>query len=229
MTDHPTPQPRQGTSTWLWIGAALVVIAGTALGMLASAKLFNQPDRVATPLELRAGTWVPNGRTIPDFELTDQDGEPLTRNDINGNWTFLSFGYTSCPDVCPTALATLAAMEKRLQELQSAATPRVLFISVDPERDSTERLKEYIRYFDPDFLAATGDHAMLQSLSLPLGVIYAKVDDQSSAMGYLVDHSAQILLLDPQARLSALFSAPHNADDLAQDFLTLAGHIAATD
>jgi protein SCO1/2 len=119
---------------------------------------------------------------------------------------------------------TLATFKAIRQGLDSGAgpKPRFLFVSVDPGRDTPERLAQYVRWFDPAFIGATGDEAQLRALVAQLGLLYARVDGQSSALGYLMDHSASIVLIDPLGRLAAVFSAPHDAQRMAADFLTIA-------
>ena len=182
----------------------------------------------STPLQFQAGTLLPQPRALADFSLTDQDGRPFSLANLRGHWTFLAIGYTSCPDICPMTLATLDALEgaiaKEYPREGGQSHAQFLFISVDPERDTPERLAQYVRYFNPDFLGATGDDAQLRALAAQLGVLYARVDGQDTAMGYLMDHSASILLLDPQGRLTAVFSAPHDADRMAADFISIAAN-----
>jgi protein SCO1/2 len=174
---------------------------------------------------MRAGTLLPAPKPIGDFGLTDQDGKPYTLAALRGHWTFVAIGYTSCPDVCPTTMATFSAIVRKLGEGQGRhPTPRFLLISVDPERDGPERLAQYVRYFNPAFLGATGPHEQLKALTAQLGAMYARVQDEGSAMSYLVDHSATIFLLDPQARLVAVFSAPQDPLAMAADFATIARH-----
>ena len=125
-------------------------------------------------------------------------------------------------------LATFDAIERRIAEAGGsgpvAARPRFLFVSVDPERDTPQRLAQYVRYFNPGFLAATGEEPQLRALAAQLGLLYARVEGQDTAMGYLMDHSASILLIDPEGRLAAHFGTPHDAGRMASDFLTIATH-----
>ena len=206
-----------------------VLIAGAAVaaGLWFGVATFRGLSGSAPP-QLQAGTLLPQPRPLADFSLTDQDGRPFSLANLRGHWTFLAIGYTSCPDICPMTLATLDALEGAIakEDTREGGQPRAqfLFISVDPERDTPERLAQYVRYFNPDFIGATGDDAQLRALAAQLGVLYAKVDGQDTAMGYLMDHSASILLLDPQGRLSAIFSAPHDADRMAADFISIAAN-----
>jgi protein SCO1/2 len=206
-----------------------VLIAGAAIaaGLWFGAETFKGLSR-PMPLALDQGPLLTQPRPLADFALTDQDGQPFSLAKLRGAWTFLAIGYTACPDVCPMTMATFQATEREIgraaAERRLALRPRFLFISVDPQRDTPQRLAQYVRYFSPDFLGATGDEAQLRALAAQLGLLYARVEGQDTAMGYLMDHSASILLVDPQGRLTALFGAPHNAARLASDFLTIASN-----
>jgi protein SCO1 len=210
-----------------------VLIAGLAVaaGLWFGATTFRGLSK-PQPLTLAQGTLLTQPRPLADFALTDQDGRPFSLANLRGAWTFLSLGYTHCPDVCPMTLATFDAVERQIAQSggQSAggrqveARPRFLFVSVDPGRDTPERLAQYVRYFNPGFLGATGEESQLRALAAQLGLLYARVEGQDTAMGYLMDHSASILLVDPQGRLTAIFSAPHDAALMASDFLAIAAN-----
>jgi protein SCO1/2 len=199
----------------------VAVVAGVWFGML----FFGGGSGPKTDVpELVAGTLLPQPKTLDDFFLVDQDEQPLGRDTLKGRWTFLAFGYTHCPDVCPTMMATFDALEKELAGSGADPQPDFLFVSVDPERDTPERVGEYAGYFNPRIRGATAGHEVLVPLTRQLGILYQRAQDQDTAMGYMVDHSAAMLLLDPQARLSAIFAAPHNPQSMARDFRTISAH-----
>lgn len=216
---RPKGQPGLTVLFLLIAGAALV--AGLWFGATAYRKL-STPG----PVVLEAGTLLTEPRPLADFALTDQDGRPFSLANLRGAWTFLAIGYTYCPDVCPMTLATFKTVDRLIVEGASArgvaARPRFLFVSVDPGRDTPERLAQYVRYFNPAFLGATGEDVQLRALAAQLGLLYARVEGQDTAMGYLMDHSATIVLVDPEGRLSAIFSAPQDATRMASDFMTIA-------
>ncbi len=200
------------------------------LALAAGVVIWSQLQQpAATPavshIETRSATLLPQLRSLQPFSLSDQHGRPFTNQTLQGRWTFLSFGYTHCPDICPTTLAMLTSMEKQLQASDNAAEYQIAFVSVDPERDTQQRLAEYIDFFNPAFLGVSGDDSELQRLTRPLGILYVKVTTENSAMGYVMDHSASIVLVDPQGRYYALFSSPHDPDDMAQDFMTITKNI----
>jgi protein SCO1/2 len=140
----------------------------------------------------------------------------LTNADLKGAWSLLFFGYTHCPDVCPTTLATLKQVEAQL-----AGTPvKVIFVSVDPERDTPQALSEYVGYFSKAFVAATADTPTLQALASAVGVVFVKSPQAGS--DYNVDHTASLLVVDPHGRLHALFRPPFDAAAIASDLRMLA-------
>lgn len=221
-TASQSPQKGQPGLILLFV---LIAGAAVAAGLWFGATTFRGLSS-PVPVTLQQGTLLGQPRLLADFALIDQDGQPFTLASLQGGWTFLSIGYTQCPDVCPMTLATLDAVARRIAEAADGrrveARPRILFVSVDPERDTPERLAQYVRYFNPGFLGATGDEIQLRALTAQLGLPYARVEGQDTAMGYLMDHSASILLVDPQGRLTAIFSTPHDAGAMASDFLTIA-------
>ena len=166
----------------------------------------------------QSATVIAAPRALQPFSLTDHLGNPFTEATLHNQWTILSFGYTHCPDVCPTALATLARFDDRLKQNGTDIPYRVVFVSIDPQRDTRERLAEYVPYFNPSFIGATGDVGELEKLTRQLGILYARVDNADSAMGYLMDHSASFVLTDPQGRYRAVFGAPHDDQVMAHDF-----------
>jgi len=172
---------------------------------------------------LKAGTLLPQPRVLAPFALTGTDGAPFTEGSLRGRWTLLAFGYTSCPDVCPLLLASFRDVHRKLVERRLDGDVRFVFVSVDPERDDIARLKDYVGFFNPTFVGATGTHAELQRLTRQLGVLYQRAPESGSAVGYLVDHTATLLLIDPEGRLAALFSAPHDAAAMAADIGGLLG------
>lgn len=161
---------------------------------------------------------LPEARELKPFVLTDMNGEPFDLKRLHGKWSFVFFGYTHCPDICPTTLSTLKGTARQLQQDDGNLNDtQFVFISVDPKRDNLAHLKEYIGYFHPDFLAATGEKTLLDNLAHQLGAIYM-FDGDTAGDDYIVNHSAAIVLIDPQARWVGRFSPPHRAAGIADDF-----------
>jgi protein SCO1/2 len=153
-----------------------------------------------------------------DFALQDSDGRERTLADFRGKAVVLFFGYTQCPDVCPTTLATLAETMKRLGP--DADRVQVLFVTVDPERDTPQVLAQYVPAFDPSFLGLYGDAQATQRAAKEFRIFYAK-NSSSTPGSYTVDHSAQTFVFDPQGRLRLLVRPERIPQDLAADLQTL--------
>jgi protein SCO1/2 len=223
VTDHPSPQHEpSGTHGRGLLGFAVVGGLALAGGLWLGATLLPGASTPTIP-QVSVATVLPQPRPLADFRLVDQDGAPFTLEALRGQWTFLAIGYTHCPDICPTTLATFTAIASGIGDRSERQAPtRFLFVSIDPGRDTPERLAQYVRYFDPGFLGATGDEAQLRAFAAQLGLAYAKVEGQDTALGYLMDHSASVLLVDPDGRLAAIFSAPHDSARMALDFLAIA-------
>ena len=162
--------------------------------------------------------------TLPQFTLTDHNGKGFTRWSLSRKWTFMFFGYTFCPDVCPMGLVDLNAVYNNLVdkgdliEEKFRVNTQVVFVSVDPERDTIEGMKEYIAHFNDDFIAVTGKTEEISSLAHPMGVAYMRVPGNDPDGVYYIDHSASFMLLDPLGRLRASFPPPHDPAKIAEDF-----------
>jgi len=174
----------------------------------------------AEPPPLAAGTLLPAARMLAPFTLVDHHQQPFTQDALLGKWSFAFFGYTHCPDVCPNALAMLKRVQILLEAAGETPLPQVLFVSVDPERDSPEILASYVSYFHPTFVGVTGKDEELMRLTRQLGILYGKSPGDSKD-NYLLDHSGAIILLNPQGDYQALFSMPHDAEKIAADFIKI--------
>jgi protein SCO1 len=188
----------------------IVGIAGVAAGLM-------WRHERAAPVELATGTLLTPSRALPDFSLIDQKGRTFVAADLRGRWSLLFFGYTNCPDFCPTTLTTLAAMEKNLVAAKAAVLPRVVFVSVDAKRDTPAQLAKYVPYFDPEFIGLTAaDQPSIEGFAKRLGI---GVIIQPTADGnYTVDHSGAIFVLDPGGRIAAILSGPFSVGALQSDF-----------
>lgn len=155
-----------------------------------------------------------------DFRLTDHHGKTRTLADFKGKAVLLFFGYTHCPDVCLTILSELAMVQKRLGK--DAQRVQVLFVTLDPARDTPEKLAGFVTYFHPDFLALYGDEATIASTAREFKVYYSR-HDSGSAAGYLLDHSAGIYGFDPQGRLRILINYGTDLAAIVHDVKLLLG------
>ncbi len=188
------------------------------LGTIWTAREFLKPPE--NPSLARANTQatlLDDPVSIPRFSLVDQHGENFTLDRLKGQWSFLFFGYTNCPDVCPTTINVLMQVENQLQQHSDLAKPRYIFVSIDPDRDTPEHLARYLTYFHPDFLGITGSEEQLQTMIKPLGIFYEK-NSPTNDGNYSINHTTAILLSDPQARVRSLTSPPHNASAIAKDY-----------
>jgi protein SCO1/2 len=201
---------------------ARLLLAAAAVGAaLAGYWIAQQLDR-ASP-RLASGTWLPQPKAVHDFRLTDTTGRAFTRRDLGGGPTLVFFGFTHCPDVCPTTLMKLAQVRQRA-ELKGL---RVLFVSVDPQRDAPAVLGMYVHAFDPAFLGLSGDPQAILALAANFGVAVNRVELPGG--DYTMDHSGVLFLLDGRARLVAIFTPPFEVAALAADLRRAAPYLGALD
>ena len=200
---------------------AFVLVAALAagLGLWAAQRWFGSTP---TP-RLQAVQLFEQPRALPSFSLRQSDGTALVPGELQGHWTVVFLGFTHCPDVCPTTLAQLAQAQKRWASLPEATRPRVLFVSVDPDRDSPDRIGEYAHAFHRDTLAATADVPALERFARSLSLVFMKVPATEGAPAdqYTVDHSAALAILDPQARMAGMLTPPLDPQAIAADLLAL--------
>lgn len=158
-------------------------------------------------------------KQITDFRLTDSNGGAFNKAKLRGHWTLMFFGFTNCAKVCPTTLVALNTMYKTLQkDLPAEKLPQVMLVSVDPERDSVARLKGYVGSFNPRFIGATGTEADLTALEKQMHIVAVKVQAGSGKNDYYYDHSAEILLINPNAEVQAYMSYPHQPEQMVKDY-----------
>lgn len=202
----------------------IVIAVAAGLGLLAAQRWFGPTAPPAGP-ELATVRLFPQPRELPPFALQQSDGTQLVPGGLHGHWTLVFLGFTHCPDICPTTLADLSRAQKEWEALPEARRPRVLFVSVDPERDSPDRIGEYAAFFHRDTLAATADIPSLEAFARSLSLVFMKVPlgGDAPADHYTIDHSAAIALLDPQARMAGVIQAPLEPAAIAADLLALSG------
>ena len=210
----PVNREKSNLSMMLLVVAVALAsaVAGFSLWTVSSA---------SRPAQMESLIVLPEPREIPEFELLDQDARPFGPERLRGRWSLLFFGFTHCPDICPSTLHDLRLLSDSVAQAGIDAAWQVVFVSVDPERDSPQSLKNYAAYFSPDFIAVTGDHEQMRPLTTKLGIAYFIEEHETGAMSYTVDHSASILLLDPEGRLHGVFTAPHDVQTMTTDFLAV--------
>ena len=216
----------------------LVVLAALAAGLgLWAAQLAFSPARAPVPAatadvpaaasdgpavdpdSLRTVRLFPRVREVPPFELRQSDGTAFTPDELRGRWTLVFLGFTHCPDVCPTTLSDLGAAQKAWADLPDASRPQVLFVSVDPERDTPEKTGQYATYFHPATLAATAPTPVLEDFAASLGMVFMPVKTPAGDITF--DHSTGVVLIDPQGRQAGLIRPPLVPADIAADLRAL--------
>lgn len=199
----------------------LAVALAAALGLIAAQNLLG-PRHPAQP-ELQSIRLFPQAREIPPFALQQSDGTQLVPGELKGHWTLVFLGFTYCPDICPTTLAQLAQAQKQWEALPESTRPRVLFVSVDPDRDSVDRIGEYAHAFHRDTIAATGDIPSLEAFTKSLSLVFMKMepDNPDLPQSYSVDHSASMAVLDPQGRMAGVLQPPLEPAKIAADLAKL--------
>tara|TARA_R110002020_G_scaffold21373_76_gene72599 strand:+ start:86 stop:754 length:669 start_codon:yes stop_codon:yes gene_type:complete len=199
----------------LW-AAQVLMSPGTAPSPAATAAALPAVD----PDRLKAVRLFPAPRALPAFSLQQSDGTTLEPAELQGRWTVAFLGFTHCPDVCPTTLTDLSRAQAEWEHLPEGRRPRVLFVSVDPERDTPEKTGEYARYFHPATLAATAGEPALENFATSLGMVYMKVPVEGG--DYTMDHSSALVVLDAQGRQVGLIRPPFVPADIAADLALLA-------
>lgn len=197
--------------------------AGLAVAVLGGILIYLGLRTVPEPAlpEKPVASAPPIAPTLPAFALTSHHGTPFTEASLYGRWTFLFFGYTHCPDFCPTTLAALAEVKRQLDGTPAVAQPQVVFVSVDGRRDTPSLLADYVPAYDPAFIGVTGPEAQLAPLLESLGVFHERHGGMNG--NYLIDHTAGVFLIDPSGRLKGAYPHPPRADLIAEQFRRLAG------
>lgn len=169
------------------------------------------------------GTLLDKPREVSAFALTGIDKSPFNNASLQGRWTFVFFGFTSCGTVCPTTMAELAKMYRLLEEKGTKILPQVVMVSVDPARDSLATLGHYVKAFHPNFYGVRGDEASINLMTKEMGIAYMKValPGSNDLQHYDIEHTGTVMLFNPQGKLSGFFTTPHQASLLAQDYLLL--------
>jgi len=195
---------------WLLTAAALCAAA-------AGFYLARQIDRGGP--QLASGTWFPQAHAVGAFELEDLSGHPFTQQDLAGTPTLVFFGFTHCPDVCPTTLVKLA----QIRQQAALAQLRVLFVTVDPQRDTAQALAQYVHAFDPQFEGLTGEPAAIGALAKHFGVAVNRVELPGG--DYTMDHSAVVFLLNAEAQVVAIFTPPFEVKSFVADLHAAAPYL----
>lgn len=204
-----------------WRTLGLIAVFALVAGILFSYNLHHKNKAISSSqmhplMEKVSATLYPTPREIRNFSLINQYGKPFHRDDLKGQWTFVFFGFTHCPDICPE---TLAIANQLLNQIPDNQVPtRFLLVTVDPERDTPEVLHSYLDYFSPKLMGATGDKKEIEELAASMGAVFMKA---SLSDTYTVDHTGSLFLLNPDARLQGVFQRPFSASQIAADFILI--------
>jgi protein SCO1/2 len=215
---HQSNRSAQGVMTTVVV---LLAIAALFVGIFVV-----QHWRQAQIRDVFEGTYLQQARALPEFELQSTQGPSLSQHSMQGHWTWLFFGFTQCPSLCPTTLAKLAKAYQTLQNEHASNLPHVVMVSLDPERDDLTHLKQYMQGFNLDFYGARGSVSQTQALTNFLGVAYAKVaaastHDKNNEAHYSIEHSGVVMIMNPQGELQAYVNPPFTAEALVHDHLML--------
>ncbi len=206
----------------------IIIVAGLLLARIALYTPGQEQAAMATPPTALQPLLLPEPRPLSEFTLRDHNGQPLGLEQLKGQWSFIFFGYTHCPDICPTTLGMLKGVAHKLEALPAiSGNTRFLFVSVDPKRDTLPHLKDYIDFFHKDFIAATGEPKGIDQLARQLGAIYMFEGDTEKD-DYIVNHSASVALINPQGHWIARFNPPHTVRQFHSDYLLLRDYLTTT-
>ena len=194
---------RQSRNIKITVAAILVFMTVIVAGFVHRIQL----PRAMTETEMKANGFylLETPRNFGEISLVDHAGKPFTRARLEGNWTLVFFGFTYCPDVCPTTMAFLNRFMAQLEGTEVEDT-QVVMVSVDPARDTVEQLSAYVPYFNPDFIGVTGEFLDIHRFATALNTPFRKVPGQGD--DYLVDHSANVVLINPRGDYHGFFKAP---------------------
>jgi len=203
----------------------LIKVAGIGLLALFAGVWFSVQQRAPVVLDTTAlgATYLEGGRAVTAFSLQDHAGQPFGPERLRERWTLLFFGFTHCPDVCPMTMLELGQVAEGLRDAGIGAPPQVVFVTVDPARDTPERLGAYVAAFGDDLLGVTGSLAAIDVLARDLGIVHVRHGEPDDP-DYMVDHGSAVLLINPQGRLQAVFQAPHRAGRMIADLERILRH-----
>ena len=193
---------------------AIVLAVALAAGLVVA-------TRLSAPAELRTALVLPAPNALPEFELLDPLRNTVNRETFLGQWSLMFFGFTHCPDICPLTLQTLAAAQSELDADGQQPLPQIVLVSVDPERDTPQLIGQYVAHFGGGNLGVTGSLDELTKLTSALGIYFQKQPGDGES--YAVDHSAAVLLINPNGEFHALFSGPHVAANYVHDLPIIMG------
>lgn len=220
MQDSPNTNTQSWLKTGLLAGLLFVLISVSVFALITYQSRLKPLTDDDLPAELQQHYLI-GTKTISGMDMTDHTGQPFTEARFKGHWTFVFFGFVNCPDVCPTTMLVMQQVWKKLPDAAKAdPKPQLLFISVDPERDTQDKLASYVTFYHPEFIGARANHDKLDAVVRQFGALYG-YEDGTDKDNYTVLHSAQVLLVDPQGNMRAIFSSPLDPDKLTNTFVRI--------
>lgn len=206
------------------LSALIAMAAGIWLGQTS-----NTPREALKPASIQ-GAIYPKAKLIRGFELQDQNSKRVTKLDLQGHWSLVFVGYTNCPDICPTTLSVMNQVIEYMND-QKIQAPEIVFLSIDPERDTPLHLRRYVDYFNKDFIALTGTLEQVSQLSQNLNAVFRKApgaNGEISKEDYLMDHSSALMLINPQGNLQSVLTAPHLPGTIIESIIQSKAYYEAT-
>ncbi|MCW8935070.1 MAG: SCO family protein [Gammaproteobacteria bacterium] len=200
----------------LFIAAVFAATSGIWM-----AKQTSDDSSVSIKPEVIQGAIYPNAKNIKDFNLINHRSENITKENFKNHWSLIFVGYTHCPDICPTTMAVMTQVSEFMQK-QQIKPPEIVFLSIDPERDTADILNSYVTYFNKDFIGLTGDVEEITQLSAQLNAVFRKAPGLSGQItdeDYLMDHSSALMLINPHGNLQSILTAPHTPANMIDSIL----------
>ena len=216
MSPSPSASPRKRgiNTTIVLLALFIVIVVGGFVWVMVKPRVMSEGALRAHGLFL-----FERARDIGDFALLDDAGKPFTPADLKGKWTLLYFGFTYCPDVCPTTLALLSQFYNQLPK-EFAADTQIALVSVDPARDTPAKLHDYVHYFNPTFRGVTGEFLDLQKFATSMNVPFVKVPG-GTPDNYQVEHSGNVVLLNADGHYIGFFKSPQTLDNLSKTYVSV--------
>jgi protein SCO1 len=197
---------------WLLILGAFMIFGVAYFGNVKNLSVQSKNIKIA-------GLFLPTPLSVNNFQLTDNSGKLFSNDNLKGHWTMMFFGFTNCGMVCPTTMAALNNMYKTLQQqLPEPLVPKVVMVSVDPERDSIERMNAYVTAFNQKFIGVRAELPQVTALEKELHLVAIKMQAGNDKNQYTINHSAEIMVFNPDGKLQAFMSYPHVAEQMVADY-----------
>lgn len=203
-----------GKTHFLFILIAIVAIGSGLLVQTSKAPPQSSP-------EFKKAILLPTPKSLGDVAFTDHNGERFSKDNLLNKWSILFFAFTNCPDICPTTMQTLSQVKKTLSDVDAWDSFQIVMVTVDPERDNPERLKNYVPYFDSEFIGLTAPVKYTADFAKNVGILFFKGEVLDNG-GYDMDHGASLILVNPKGQYAGVITAPHKADEISNDLIKLA-------